>query len=32
MPVGEEDEGPIARPVAAHLGRGLQELLDLRRR
>ena len=32
MPVGEEDERPIARTVAAHLARGLQELLDLRRR
>jgi hypothetical protein len=32
MPVGEENERPIARPVAAHLGGGLQELLDLRRR
>ena len=30
MPVGEEDERPIARTVAAHLGRGLQQLLDLR--
>jgi hypothetical protein len=27
MPVGEEDQGPIARIVAAHLPRGLQELL-----
>jgi hypothetical protein len=32
VPVGEEDEGPIARSVAAHLARGLQQLLDLRRR
>ena len=32
MPVGEEDERPIARTVAAHLARGLQQLLDLRRR
>jgi hypothetical protein len=32
MAVGEEDERPIARTVAAHLARGLQELLDLRRR
>ena len=32
MPVGEEDERPIARTVAADLARGLQELLDLRRR
>ena len=32
MAVGEEDERPIARPVAAYLARGLQELLDLRRR
>src|SRR5208337_4673422 len=32
VPVGEEDERPIARTVAAHLARGLQELLDLRRR
>ncbi len=32
MPVGEKNERPIARPVAAHLGGGLQELLDLRRR
>ena len=30
MPVGEENERPIARPVAAHLARGLEELLDLR--
>jgi hypothetical protein len=32
VPVGEEDERSIARTVAAHLARGLQELLDLRRR
>jgi hypothetical protein len=31
MLVGEQDERPIARIVAAHLGRGLQQLLDLRR-
>jgi hypothetical protein len=30
--VGEEDESPIARTVAAHLAGGLQQLLDLRRR
>jgi hypothetical protein len=29
--VGEEDERPIARTVAAHLAGGLQQLLDLRR-
>ena len=28
MPIGQEDERPIARTVAAHLARGLQELLD----
>jgi len=32
MPIGQEDERPIARPVAAYLARGLPELLDLRRR
>jgi hypothetical protein len=32
MPVGKENERPIARTVAAHLARGLQQLLDLRRR
>jgi len=32
MPVGEKEEGAIARPVAAHLARSLQQLLDLRRR
>ncbi len=32
MPVGEEDERPIAHTVAADLARGLQELLDFRRR
>ena len=32
MPVGEKDERAIARTVAAHLARGLQQLLDLRRR
>jgi hypothetical protein len=32
MPVGEEDERPIARTVAADLARGLQQLLYLRRR
>ena len=32
MPIGKEDERPIARTVAAHLAGGLQELLDLRRR
>jgi hypothetical protein len=32
MPVGEENERPIARTVAADLAGGLQELLDLRRR
>lgn len=32
MPVGEENERPIARTVAAHLARGLQQLLDRRRR
>jgi len=32
MPIGEEDERPIARTVAADLARGLQELLDFRRR
>jgi hypothetical protein len=31
MPVGEEDERPIAHAVATHLARGLQQLLDLRR-
>jgi hypothetical protein len=31
MPVGEEQEGPIARYLAAHLARGLQPLLDFRR-
>jgi hypothetical protein len=30
MPVCQEYERPIARTVAAHLGRGLQQLLDLR--
>jgi hypothetical protein len=32
MTVGEENERPIARAVAPHLARGLQQLLDLRRR
>ncbi len=32
MPVGKQDERPIARTVAADLARGLQQLLDLRRR
>jgi hypothetical protein len=32
MPIGKEDERPIARTVAAHLGGRLQQLLDLRRR
>jgi hypothetical protein len=32
MPVSKKDERPIARTVAADLARGLQELLDLRRR
>jgi hypothetical protein len=32
MPIGKEDERPIARTVAADLAGGLQELLDLRRR
>jgi hypothetical protein len=32
MSVGEEQERPIARSMAAHLARGLQELFDLRRR
>ena len=31
MPVREKDERPIAHPVATHLARGLQQLLDLRR-
>ncbi len=31
MPVGEEDERPIAHAMATHLARGLQQLLDLRR-
>jgi hypothetical protein len=31
MAVREEDERPIARTVASHLARGLQELLDFRR-
>jgi hypothetical protein len=32
VPVGEENERPIARPVAAHVACGLEQLLDLRRR
>jgi hypothetical protein len=32
MPVGQENECPIARTVTTHLARGLQQLLDLRRR
>ena len=31
MSIGQEDERPIARTVAAHLAGGLQQLLDLRR-
>jgi len=32
MAVGKEDERSIAHTVAAHLARGLQQLLDFRRR
>ena len=32
MAVSQENERPIARTVAADLARGLQELLDFRRR